>query len=446
MNLQVLPVVNGVNASLVDQPLIASNNIQPFERKNSASSSIHEVFQASSFKAGFRQIQQEVLMQFLPKALVSILSGRFGIIPYEALLEGSEYIGLYCFPTLIAAGGAKIISNILGLPHFSLLGKPFHELESSFKQNKPINNIRLNKSLLAKCALGQLMTFILTAAAGVAAQLMATAPRVLFIENVAGDSNFYALAGLNVSDEQKEQSKKDYATAKKHAWENLNWGFWGLLALIPSVFGFTHLLGAFAEKLPLERLAKTFMLNKNFDISKFATVFNLAIAPWAYGRTALNSAAKAEDLNRLYLFSIPAVLFFQPFLETILTLIIGKTNGISKPLMPLKEVKSEINAGKREIWNISLYNKEHLMKQMSHFEPIKQEKILKRIEFFNDKGVLGFALLWGLAIQVYNVFNTKHKHAQELQAMKSDSKHSKKKTNNSLDSSKGLTSQQFALA
>lgn len=423
MNSQALSV-KGLNRPILNSSKKAEekNNIQPFKSQQSFIGKASEIIEASSFGSGGRLIAQEFCTQGIPKIGVLLLSGRQKLIGYEALLEGSEYLGLYLFPTLAAASGAKIISKILGLPHFSLLGKPFHELERCFKENKPINNIYLNKGLISKCALGQLMTFILTAGAGIAAQMMATAPRVLFIKSVAGNSNFYALSGFDLSEEEKQKGEEDYRKAVKHAWQNLKWGFLGLISLIPSVFGLTYLMGSFTHKLPLNQLAKTFMLNPKFDISKAATIFNLAIAPWVYARTALNEAAKKEDVNRLFFFSIPTLLFFQPFLENIFTLLVGKAAGIKKPLLPLKTAKEEIIAGKREILNISLCSKEHLEKQMSHVEEHKRKKVLKRIEFLNDKGILGFALLWGIAIQIYNFLNTKHAHLQNLQSMTEDHK------------------------
>jgi hypothetical protein len=403
-----------------------------------------ELLHASSLGPGIKQILQEFFMQFIPKATLSAFI-RPAMISYEILLEAPEYGLLYLLPPFVAVACAKAMKDMLGLPHFELLGQPLHKLKKNIGQEISIGSfkpakVKIDNALISRISFGRFMLFLVAAGAGIAGQLIATAPRVLLIKNftkifnknTGGTDNFYAISGLDVPECQK-QGGEEAKEATRHAKENLWWGISYLLFSVPALLGLTKL---FAKRIGpngrFNRISEVFTLDQKFGVSKIMTLFNLVIAPWAYARTALNKAGMAEDLNRLILFSIPAVLFFQQLAGNFLTWMGAKSlslkaSGKDGVVSSWKDYGRELREGKREALNLGLIDLHKSGNQFSGRierlpqiqelklkDPALYRRALGRLHFLNEWGVYIVALGWGLSLNWLNFLNTVKRHDGEM--------------------------------
>jgi hypothetical protein len=384
-------------------------------------SPIKEVLDASNLSFAWTQIKQEAAMQLVPKSLISLFL-RPKMILLEILTELPEYVFLYPLPPLIAAFGAYAIAKMLG-KNFRLLGKPMHILEEHAKTGKALEikgvKHQITQPMLKSLAFGKLMVFSLVIAAGACLQLIAAAPRALWTKHFTGTANFDAISNLSVqADEATETkaSKEAEANAKKNMWL----GFAGLGAAIPALLGLAAILNRKVDKFNGSKLiqaSRVIDLGPNFDLSTTANLASLAVAPYAYMSTALSQSGAKEDFLRLLCFTIPAQLFFHGFIQNPLILGLGLATGIGNPLYLPEKHFENIKLGKKQIFDLSFYDKEHV-KQMPSFKKLsaqQQEKFFVRAEKLQRWGAPVMALLWGSIIQVVNFYNTARAHDEKIQ-------------------------------
>ena len=414
---------------------------------------ISEVVQSSSVGAGLSQIAQEFLFMFVPKTSGSLFIRHSGLmVAYEMLLELVEYVGLYLLPTFLAASLASFwMKRTLKLPDFRLLGEPYWKLEKNLNKEYSVGKFKgvIDRKLLNKLALGKLLTFVAAAGAGCATQVMAPLPRVLFAKQLFNTDNFFAISGLQVAEEELKGSEES-ERAIKQGWKNL-WASSAYLFLsIPAIMGLSHFLGKrMSNDAPkwLNRAAKHFDMGEKFGISKMCTTFNLAVAPWAYMSVSFNEAERLENRDCLLLFAIPEVLFFKQLMGNLLCWLGGLASGAGNILMNPKTALNEFKEGKRELFDLSLVNKEHILslQKVKAMSPEKQEKLLKTVELMDHKVVYGMALVCGFLLNWLNYLRTAHMHNQQ---MKEDEEYdddrfepSNSASNNIVPFSRGLTTE-----
>ncbi len=396
-----------------------------------------ELLLASTLGPSLYQIVQEICMQLIPKAVMSAAT-RPLMIGYETLLEMGEYLWLYIFPVGLTMAVAPAITKASGVPDFRLLSKHSWELKENIGKEitlgkRHLNTVKLTPEIVNRTNFAKLMMFAIVAGAGCAAQMIAVTPRVFFIDKITElmnkfskskggkTNNFYEISGLPVP-EGESVNGSDAKKAMQHAQQNLWWGLAYIAASTPLLIGLTKGLSGLAARQKfspqLHNLGKVLTLD-GFGLSKAVIAANLAIAPWAYTRTALNAAGAQEDLNRLLGLSIPAVLFFQALGSDLLIGLTAKGMGIKSPVLRnWGEWKEQVALGKQEFLNLSRYSEEHL-KTKAEFQALpqmRQEKFLKRASFMGHYGIFGLATAWGLVLNWFNYLNTIKMHDEEMRA------------------------------
>ncbi|MDJ0625359.1 MAG: hypothetical protein QNJ31_03225 [Candidatus Caenarcaniphilales bacterium] len=376
------------------------------------SPSFKEFMLATSLSAGLSQIFQEFNYAFIPKAVNALaIRHSWSMVVYEFLLEASEYLGLFLFPTGVAALFSKWCGKRLEIPNWRLIGEKTWKLEKSLNKEYSIDGFKtkIDKQLLNKVSFAKFMTFLAAAGSGAAAQIIATAPRALLAKTLFHTDNFYVISGLPVPDGEVEGSKES-KKAEKNAWKNLIGGFLYIAFSIPILMSLTNKFGnKLREGKTFNRLSKHFDMDPKFGISKTLTAFILAFSPYAYLSVAFNKAEKLENAYRLIFLAIPEVIFFKQMIGNGLSWLTGQLMGVGNILMPVRDAIKEAKEGKRDCLYWSLVKDDHIksLEKYKKLDKSRQEKVLKTVNFMNEWAVYGMAMAFGFFINWINYLRTK---------------------------------------
>jgi hypothetical protein len=264
------------------------------------------------------------------------------------------------------------------------------------------------------------MTFMAAASSGAAAQIIATAPRALLAKALFHTDNFYAISGLPVPENETEGSEESQK-AEKTALKNLIGSLAFLGLFIPLLMLFTSKNAKnLKHEATYKSLSKHFDMGSKFGISKTLTAIVLAFSPYAYLSVAFNKAEKLENAYRLIFLAIPEVIFFKQMIGTALGWVTGQLMGVGNILMPIKDAVQEAKEGKRDFLYWSLIKDEHIqsLEKFKKLNKIKQEKILKTVNFMNEWAVYGMAMGFGFFINWINYLRTKQMDETESSIIK----------------------------
>ncbi|MDX1917869.1 MAG: hypothetical protein SFT81_01820 [Candidatus Caenarcaniphilales bacterium] len=394
----------------------------------------YQVCNKSSLGIGLGIILQDTMLVTLPKILFGLLvrhSGYIGL--YEALVDAFDAIGLYILPVPLAKALSPSFAKGHDIPDPALLGAPMHELKDQLGKEIELSHgkgkVVVDHALLNRIGRAKTFQFAAIAGFGIAAEFIATALRALIFPMITKVDNFYAIAGLQVPEDQKKGGDEAKA-AQARAWDNLKKALAFIAISIPGLLGLSYAVNHFRKPTNTHldlwsKFSTHFDLAKGFGVSKMSTLPNLLLSVPAYMSVAYNKAGALEDCVRLLFVTIPSVLFFNQIGANLLAGGLARLKyGAKNLLLPWKQIHHEMKTGKREWFDLGAIDPKYLA-QHPEFKKLpfeKQQALRQDFHFSQNYGVFMLAFVLGIATNFLNMFRTKDLQQNDLQnnSQKSD--------------------------
>ncbi len=325
--------------------------------------------------------KRTMLLSCLPKALIGGVMRQSGLTSlFESWVEVIEIFLVGALPALSTLGFGWLMGrHALKLPDWRLLGRPTHELIEACQKGASVLvgkknpvSVALSQALLGKVALGKSLVFACAALMSLMGDIITPAIRALTFPKLTEIltkkkvDNFYAISGLKVDDKDlagNDESKAAQGRAKR----NLKWTIGGVLGLLSGLSLLSIPAGRLLTNNPNHQLAKVlakfskhFDLTANFGLSKSSLIFGFLAGGWAYFSTAFNKAQRFEDLTRVYGWNVPSLLGLSELLQNGRIALLAKSLAVKEVLLPWKDWRAEVSAGKRSFLDINLVSKARL--------------------------------------------------------------------------------------
>jgi hypothetical protein len=397
---------------------------------------------ACSFATGISQAAQEFNMQFVSKGIINGLLIRQSppALVDEMALEFPEYFAIYFLPTLTALAASYHFANVAKLPHNELMGMRMYDLEKQLGKSVEVGVVNKKRVLIDQLLLNRMyatkfLSFLTAGAMLGTAELFVPALRVFITKALFGTTNFYKISGLPVDDSEVNDGDQALEQGKK----NIILGLTLMAMLGLGLTGAATLINRRSSPMVnpfVRRMSKMFDVDNKFGLTKSLISIGMIVAIYSYTSVARNMAEVKEIINRIILFSIPAVLFYKQLFGNLSVWLFSRFSGVKGMISPVSSYFEEAwgkEHGKRDIFDLNLVDLHQNEKgfdgrvtelpdilKMYREDPAKCERFLKRVTFLKGKAPIWAALIIGILINFGNFLSTKSLQEQEGKTKKDD--------------------------